>query len=204
MFTQLFQWQQHCNQSNLQLIQGFLPFPEKAMAPHPSTLAWKIPWAEEPGRLQSMGSQRVGHDWAISPSLFTFMHWRRKWQPTPGFLPGEPQGKGGGPGGLPSMGLHRVGHDWSDFAAAAAFLAFPSQFCFLEHTAPLPCLLYKNVLYTCLQLWVVLFFFFGGSFLLLLWLYPSCYISHLVFSSIHSENTSRGAAMCSQEGVKWM
>ena len=36
--------------------------PEKAMAPHSSTLAWKIPWMEEPGRLQSMGSQRVGHD----------------------------------------------------------------------------------------------------------------------------------------------
>ena len=54
---------------------------EKAMAPHSSTLAWKIPWAEEPGRLQSMGSQRVGHDWATSLSFFTFMHWRRKWQP---------------------------------------------------------------------------------------------------------------------------
>ena len=39
---------------------------EKAMAPHSSTLAWRIPWTEEPGRLQSMGSQRVGHDWATS------------------------------------------------------------------------------------------------------------------------------------------
>ena len=64
---------------------------EKAMAPHSSTLAWKIPWTEEPGRLQSMGSRRVGHDWATSLSLFTFMHWRRKWQPTPRFLPGESQ-----------------------------------------------------------------------------------------------------------------
>ena len=51
------------------------------MAPHSSTLAWKIPWTEEPGRLQSMGSLRVGHDWATSLSLFPFMHWRRKWQP---------------------------------------------------------------------------------------------------------------------------
>ena len=51
------------------------------MAPHSSTLAWKIPWIEEPGRLQSMGSLRVGHDWATSLSFFTFMHWRRKWQP---------------------------------------------------------------------------------------------------------------------------
>ena len=61
------------------------------MAPHSSTLAWKIPWTEEPGKLQTMGSLRVGHDWATSLSLFTFMHWRRKWQPTPVFLPGESQ-----------------------------------------------------------------------------------------------------------------
>ena len=65
---------------------------ENTMAPHSSTLAWKIPWTEESGRLQSMGSLRVGHDWATSLSLFTFMHWRRKWQPTPVFLPREPQG----------------------------------------------------------------------------------------------------------------
>ena len=70
------------------------PFTEKAMALHSSTLTWKIPWTEEPGRLQSMGSQRVRHDWATSLSLFTFMHWRRKWQPTPVFLPGESQGRG--------------------------------------------------------------------------------------------------------------
>ena len=64
------------------------------MAPHSSTLTWKIPWMEEPGRLQSMGSLGVGHDWVASLSLFTFMHWRRKWQPTPVFLPGESQGRG--------------------------------------------------------------------------------------------------------------
>ena len=69
-------------------------YQEKAMATHSRTLAWKIPWMEEPGRLQSMGSQRVRHDWATSLSLFTFMHWRRKWQPTPVFLPGESQGWG--------------------------------------------------------------------------------------------------------------
>ena len=55
------------------------PQPEKAMAPHSSTLAWKIPRTEEPGRLQS-------------PFTFHFMHWRRKWQPTPVFLTGESQG----------------------------------------------------------------------------------------------------------------
>ena len=65
--------------------------PEKAMATHSSTLAWKIPWTEEPGRLQFMGLQRVRHNWAISLSLFTFLNWRRKWQPTPVFLPGESQ-----------------------------------------------------------------------------------------------------------------
>ena len=65
---------------------------EKAMAPHSSTLAWKIPWMEEPGGLQSMGSLGVRHDWATWLSLFTVMHWRRKWQPTPVFLPGESQG----------------------------------------------------------------------------------------------------------------
>ena len=68
-------------------------YSEKAMAPHSSTLAWKIPWMEEPGRVQSMGLLRVGHDWATSLSLFTFMHWRRKRQLTPVFLPGESQGR---------------------------------------------------------------------------------------------------------------
>ena len=71
-------------------------------------LAWKIPWREEPGGLQSMGSLRVGHYWATSLSLFTFMHWRRKWQPTPVFLPGESQG----PGSL--VGCHLWGRTVSD------------------------------------------------------------------------------------------
>ena len=64
------------------------------MASHSNTLAWKIPWMEEPGGLQSMGSLRVRHNLATSLSLFTFKHWRRKWQPTPVFLPGESQGQG--------------------------------------------------------------------------------------------------------------
>ena len=89
---------------------------EKAMAPHSSTLAWKIPWMEEPGRVQSMGSLRVRQDWVTSLSLFTFMHWRRKWQPTPVFLLGESQGRGS----LVGCRLwdHTVGHDWSYLAAA--------------------------------------------------------------------------------------
>ena len=77
-----------------------------------SCLAWKIPWMEEPSRLPSMGShrvgsRRVGHDWAISLSLFTFMHWRLKWQPTPVFLSGESQGQGN------LVGFHQWGHtEW--------------------------------------------------------------------------------------------
>ena len=82
--------------------------PEKAIATHSSTLAWRIPWTEEPGGLQSMGSLRVGHDWATSVWLFTFMHWRRKWQPTPVFLPGESQGQGS------LVGCHLGGRTESD------------------------------------------------------------------------------------------
>ena len=89
---------------------------EKAMAPHSSILAWKIPWTEEPGGLQSMGSLRVRRDWVTSLSLYTFMHWRRKRQPTPVFLPGESQER------RTLVGCRlwgrRVGHDWSDLAAA--------------------------------------------------------------------------------------
>ena len=74
--------------------QGLHSSLEKAMAPHSSTLAWKIPWMEEPSGLQSMGSWRIGHDWTISLWLFTFMHRGRKWQPTPVFLAGQSQGQG--------------------------------------------------------------------------------------------------------------
>ena len=68
---------------------------EKTMASHSSTLTWKIPWTEEPGGLQSMGSRRVGNDFTFTfcfPALGCM--WRRKWQPTPVFLPGESQGRG--------------------------------------------------------------------------------------------------------------
>ena len=91
------------------------------MAPHSSTLAWKILWIEEPGGLQSMGSLRVGQDWATSLSLFTFhFHALEKEMATHSSvltwrIPGM-----GEPGGLPSLGSHRVGHDWSDLATAAA------------------------------------------------------------------------------------
>ena len=91
---------------------------EKAMATHSSTLAWKIPWVGEPGRLQSMGSWRVER---LNDFTFTFhFHALEKDMATHSSvlawrIPGMEE-----PGGLPSMGLHRVGHDWSDLAAAAA------------------------------------------------------------------------------------
>ena len=92
------------NWSNLAAAVAAVNYLEKAMAPHSSTLAWKIPRTAEPGRLQSMGSLRVRHSWATSLSPFTFMHWRRKWQPTPVFLPGESQGQ------RSMVGFHLWGH----------------------------------------------------------------------------------------------
>ena len=87
------------------------------MAPHSSTLAWKIPWTEEPGRLQSMGllSQRLSdftftfHFHALEKEMATHssvLAWR---------IPGKVERDG-----LSSLGSHRVRHDWSDLAAAAA------------------------------------------------------------------------------------
>ena len=87
------------------------------MAPHSSTPAWKIPWTEEPGRPQSVGSLRVGHErlhfhFSLScigegnGNPLSILAWS---------IPGT-----GEPGGPPSMGSHRVGHDRSDLAAVAA------------------------------------------------------------------------------------
>ena len=94
------------------IICTYISSMEKAMAPHSGTLAWKIPWAEEPSGLQSVVLQRVRHDWVTSLSLFihalekemathsSILAWR---------IPGT-----GEPGGLLSMGSHRVEHNWSD------------------------------------------------------------------------------------------
>ena len=82
---------------------------EKAMATHSSTLAWKIPWTEEPGRLQSMELLNVGHNFTFT---FTFhSHALEKEMATHSSvlawrIPGT-----GEPGGLQSMGSHRVGHN---------------------------------------------------------------------------------------------
>ena len=100
------------------MYKGFVVcFKEKAVPPHSSTLAWKIPWTEEPGRLQSMGLQLSDftftfHFLALEKEMATHssvLVWR---------IPGM-----GEPGGLPSMGSHRVGHDWSNLTAAAAAAA---------------------------------------------------------------------------------
>ena len=111
----------------------YLLHPTTSTTPHPSTLAWKIPWTEEPGRLQFMGSRRVGHDWATSLSLFTFLHWRRKWQPTPVFLPGESQGRGS----LVGCRLWgRTESDTTEATAAAAGARSPVTLLSLERMVP--------------------------------------------------------------------
>ena len=103
---------------------------EKEMATHSSTLAWKIPWTEKPGGLQSMGLQRVGHDWsnlaAAAAAALTMekamaprssaLAWKIPWMKEPG--------------GLQSMGLLRVRHDWATslFSAASSDYIICCQF----------------------------------------------------------------------------
>ena len=93
----------------MDLVRAQVQSLEKAMAPHSSTLAWKIPWMEEPSRLQSMGLLKVGHD---SDFTFTFhFHALEKEMATHSSvlawrIPGT-----AGPRGLPSMGSHGVAHD---------------------------------------------------------------------------------------------
>ena len=82
-------------------------------------LCLEIPWTEEPGRLQSMGSRRVRHDWVTSLSLFTFTPLEKEMATHSSVLAWRIPGTGE-PDGLPSMGSHRVRHDWSDLAVAAA------------------------------------------------------------------------------------
>ena len=101
------------------------------MASHSSTLAWKIPWMEEPGGLQSMGSLRVGHNWATSLS-FHFHALEKEMATHSGVLAWRIPGTGE-PGGLPSMGSHRVRHDWSDLAAAVAVSSLFLLVCFSFH-----------------------------------------------------------------------
>ena len=137
------------------------------MAPHSSTLAWKIPRTEEPGRLQSMGSRRVGHDWATSLLLFTFMHWRRKWQPTPVFLPGESQGQGspmgcclwGRPesdttGDLAAYNLGKKSSVLQPFCLSSEAVIFKFLFCFFKVVLLAFIAIYLNNLFLLFSAWV--------------------------------------------------
>ena len=123
------------------------------MAPPSSTLAWKIPWTEEPGGLQSMGLLTVGHDWVTSLSLFTFMHWRRKWQPTPVFLPGESQGWGS------LAGCRLWGRTESDTTEAT----YQQQ----QHSTSIPFWKSFWISPTCLEPWTLLVSLFQSPNLLI-------------------------------------
>ena len=79
------------------------------MAAHSSTLAWKIPWTEDPGRVQSMGPLRVGHDFTFTIT-FHFHAWENEMATHSKVLAWRIPGTGE-PGGLPSMGSNRVTHD---------------------------------------------------------------------------------------------
>ena len=121
------------------------------MAPHSSTVAQKIPWTEEPGRLQSMGSLRVRHDGATSLSLSTFMHWRRKWQPTPVFLPGESHGR------RSLVGCSPWGHTQSDTTEATWQAAGSHNYIYIHHMY-IYTYIYVYILshFSCVQLFVTL------------------------------------------------
>ena len=103
----------------ISILMTFIYTLEKAMAPHSSTLAWKIPWTQEPGRLQSTGSLRVGHDWSDFTFTFHFHALEKETVAHSSVLAWRIPATGD-PGGLRSVGSHRVGHDWSDLAAAAS------------------------------------------------------------------------------------
>ena len=133
-----------------------------------------------------------------SLSVFTFMHWRRKWQPTPVFLPGESQGRE--PGGLPSMGSHRVGHDWSDLAAAAAavllFLYLPLFHYYIFFHFFLPSFVFLNpflfhfislALFFSLLLFLSACFLFSFLSMLHFWLQWHAAFIHRAVSLMSSE-----------------
>ena len=120
-------------------------WPEKAMATHSSTLAWKIPWTEEPVGCSPWGREElhttewlhfhfslsfIGEGNGSHPSVLA---WR---------IPGT-----GEPGGLLSMESHRVGHDWSNLAAAAASHSVGSLFIFLVLSFTVQSFLFEVVLF---------------------------------------------------------
>ena len=100
------------------------------MAPHSSTLAWQIPWTEEPGGLQSKGSLGVWHDWANFTLTCHFHALEKEMATHSSVLAWRIPGTGASYG-LPSQGSHRVGHDWSDLAAAVKNLVSPERSLFI-------------------------------------------------------------------------
>ena len=97
------------------------------------SLAWKTPWMEEPGGLQSMGSLRVGHNWATSLSLFIFMHWRRKWQPTQCSCLENPRGRRAWWAAVSGVTQSRTRLKWLSSSSSL----FPSpHFTFVFNTIP--------------------------------------------------------------------
>ena len=107
------------NPMNSMKRQNYRTLMEKTMAPHSSTLVWKIPWMEDPGGLQSMGVAKS--QTRLSNFTFTFhFHSLEKELATHSSVLAWRIPETGEPGGLTSMRSHRVGHDWSDLAAAAA------------------------------------------------------------------------------------
>ena len=147
---------------------------EKAMAPHSNTLAWKIPWMEEPGRLWSMGSLRVRYDWATSLSLFTFMYWRRKWQPTPVFLPGESQEGGAWWAAVSGVAQSRTRLKWLSSSSRGSIyviihinISWLSSMNWNYYSFPLhnkDTVVYKSVVWMHVVIFLELLFCFTGPF----------------------------------------
>ena len=154
------------------------------MATHSSTLAWKIPWMEEPGRLQSIGSRRVGH--LLSDFTFAFMHWRRKWQPTPVFLPGESQGQ------RSLVGCNLWGRTESDTTEATQQQQ-QQQHCILKSNMYLKSYIFENHLFLSLQkyhhvynLWEFTFhLIFSNLLLTFIHVAAYCYVYMCVCVCIH-------------------
>ena len=97
---------------------------EKAMAPHSSTLAWKIPWMEEPGRLWSMGSLRVGHDWVTSLSLFLSCIGEGNGNPLQCFCLENPRGGGAWWADVYGVAQSRTRLKWLSLAIVLSILIF--------------------------------------------------------------------------------
>ena len=103
------------------------PFGDSSMAPHFSSLGWKIPWMEELGGLQSMRSLKVRHDWATSLSLFTFMRWRRNGNPLQCSCLENPRDEGAWWAVVYGITQSRTRLKWLSSSSSSCFLMSASQ-----------------------------------------------------------------------------